>query len=106
MDVASFPARQNTPDRPPRYRDPGAGGRSGRRHPAPALRLIRGTSPERVGKTTVRICSMRRQLVLLLAAGLLAAGCAARPPAPFAPAAARACDDGGDGGVVIDGVCL
>lgn len=48
---------------------------------------------------------MCRQLVLLMVAGALLVACAPRQPAPYGPAA-RSCDDGGDGGVVIDGVCL
>jgi hypothetical protein len=48
---------------------------------------------------------MRRPIALLLLSAALIAACAARQPAPYGPAA-RACDDGGDGGVVIDGVCL
>ncbi len=48
---------------------------------------------------------MRRQLALLLLASVLVAACAPRQPTPYGPAA-RACDDGGDGGVVIEGVCL
>jgi hypothetical protein len=47
------------------------------------------------------------RLAFLLIAGALAAACAGPAPAPYAPAAAaRSCDDGGDGGVLIDGVCL
>ena len=40
----------------------------------------------------------------MIAAGVLEA-CAAKEPAPYGPPA-RSCDDGGGGGVVIDGVCL
>jgi hypothetical protein len=44
-------------------------------------------------------------LVLLLLAGALLAACAA--PAPVSRSERPiACDDGGDGGVVIHGVCL
>jgi len=59
---------------------------------------------------------MHRALVTLLAAAALLAGCSSRAPAPapqavVTPASAPAgpavrCDDGGDGGVVINGVCL
>jgi hypothetical protein len=45
-----------------------------------------------------------RLVFLLAVAGLLAA-CATREPAPYGPPA-RSCDDGGAGGVIIDGVCL
>jgi hypothetical protein len=31
---------------------------------------------------------------------------AAAPPAPSQPIVLRRCDDGGDGGVLIDGICL
>ncbi len=59
---------------------------------------------------------MARQLVMLLVAGTLLAACSSRATAPVsqaavAPASASAqalvsCDDGGDGGVIIHGVCL
>jgi hypothetical protein len=45
-----------------------------------------------------------RTVLMTLAAALIAA-CAAHEPAPYGPPA-RSCDDGGDGGVIIDGVCL
>lgn len=45
-----------------------------------------------------------RTVLIALAAALIAA-CAAHEPAPYGPPA-RSCDDGGDGGVIIDGVCL
>jgi hypothetical protein len=45
------------------------------------------------------------KLAYLLIAATLAAACAREEPAPWSPAAI-ACDDGGDGGVLIDGVCL
>ncbi len=48
---------------------------------------------------------MRWRIVLLVIAGVLLASCGTPQPASYGPAA-RACDDGGDGGVVIDGVCL
>ncbi|MFO1141045.1 MAG: hypothetical protein U1E59_01435 [Amaricoccus sp.] len=59
---------------------------------------------------------MLRSLVMMAAAGALLAACASTAPAPaaqtaVAPAAMPAeklqrCDDGGEGGVVIGGVCL
>ena len=59
---------------------------------------------------------MLRSLVMLVAAGALLAACASKAPAPAAqtataPAALPAeklqrCDDGGEGGVMIRGVCL
>ena len=45
------------------------------------------------------------RLVLLLIAGAMLAACA-RPAPPERSVQLRGCDDGGDGGVVIDGVCL
>ena len=45
------------------------------------------------------------KLAFLLIAATLAAACARHEPAPYGPPA-RSCDDGGDGGVLIDGVCL
>jgi hypothetical protein len=55
---------------------------------------------------------MLRPLVMLFVAGMLAAGCSPQRTAP-APQAALAtvqqpipCDDGGDGGVMLHGVCL
>lgn len=42
---------------------------------------------------------MVRTAVILLAATVLLAGCSGG-------SAPRGCDDGGDGGVMIDGVCL
>jgi hypothetical protein len=47
---------------------------------------------------------MSRFVALLLVAVLLAACAAPRQPAPSMQL--RACDDGGAGGVIIDGVCL
>lgn len=44
---------------------------------------------------------MYRRVALLLAASVLLAGCA-----HDTVSGARRCDDGGSGGVVIDGVCL
>jgi uncharacterized lipoprotein YajG len=55
---------------------------------------------------------MLGRLVLMLAAAALAAGCGSPPTirstAPASPASLQmaACDDGGSGGVMIDGVCL
>ena len=48
---------------------------------------------------------MRRRIILLVASVILLAACAKTQPAPYG-APARACDDGGAGGVIIDGVCL
>jgi len=49
------------------------------------------------------------KLAFLLIAATVVAACArtapAYEPAPYGPAA-RSCDDGGDVGVIIDGVCL
>ena len=45
------------------------------------------------------------RLAFLLIAATLLVACARHEPAPYGPAA-RSCDDGGDGGVIIDGVCL
>jgi hypothetical protein len=48
---------------------------------------------------------MCRPVVTFVVAVLLLAACAApRQPAPSMQL--RACDDGGEGGVIIDGVCL
>lgn len=56
---------------------------------------------------------MRRALALLLSAALLAGCAGSPPPAPkqqirptVTPAGYKACDDGGSGGVMIDGICL
>lgn len=48
---------------------------------------------------------MARQLVIVVVAALLCVACA---PAPQTTSSAnlRSCDDGGDGGVVLHGVCL
>ncbi len=46
---------------------------------------------------------MRRLALVLLLSGLLGA-CA--DPGPGGTLRQRACDDGGSGGVVIDGICL
>ncbi len=52
---------------------------------------------------------MRNALALIVAAAVLA-GCGGQPPpqAGATPASVRLvpCDDGGSGGVMIDGVCL
>ena len=46
-------------------------------------------------------------LVLLLLVAALAAGCATtKTETPSGTVYQRSCDDGGDGGVIIDGVCL
>ena len=49
---------------------------------------------------------MSGQLVLLLLLAALAAGCAQKVETPQGAVYLRGCDDGGDGGVIIDGVCL
>lgn len=57
---------------------------------------------------------MHRTLAPILATLLVLAGCAAAPTpaekhqvrATIVPAGVQTCDDGGSGGVVIDGVCL
>ncbi|MFO1105052.1 MAG: hypothetical protein U1E34_03040 [Amaricoccus sp.] len=57
---------------------------------------------------------MRRSLASILVAALALAACASAPtPAEkhqvrptVVPAGMQTCDDGGSGGVVIDGVCL
>ena len=52
---------------------------------------------------------MLRGLALIILAAALAAGCAGQPQPPAATPASMplvACDDGGSGGVMIDGVCL
>ena len=48
---------------------------------------------------------MHSRIAILLAAGLLLAACSGGQSGPSGQAA-RSCDDGGDGGVLIDGVCL
>ena len=48
---------------------------------------------------------MRRRLVMLMIAGALLAACAQPEPA-VRTVQLRSCDDGGTGGVIIDGVCL
>ena len=48
---------------------------------------------------------MDPRIVLLLISVWAVAACAAWEPAAY-DLPARSCDDGGDGGVVIDGVCL
>jgi hypothetical protein len=48
---------------------------------------------------------MRGPLAMLVFGLLTLAACAREAPPPAA-VAARSCDDGGDGGVVIHGVCL
>ena len=62
----------------------------------------------------MRVCNPEEnglsvKLVYLLIAATLAAACARQEPAPWG-SAARSCDDGGyeggDGGVLIDGICL
>jgi hypothetical protein len=58
---------------------------------------------------------MQRALVLLVAAAALLAACGPRAPSPASQAVVTpasvavtqvSCDDGGDGGVVLHGVCL
>ncbi len=45
---------------------------------------------------------MPSRIALIALAFALLAGCAARDPAT----GLQRCDDGGDGGLIIDGVCL
>jgi ABC-type glycerol-3-phosphate transport system substrate-binding protein len=49
--------------------------------------------------------AMRHRLVMLVAAGLLLAACGGGG-APAPAMKLQPCDDGGSGGVIIDGVCL
>jgi hypothetical protein len=49
---------------------------------------------------------MPGRLVLLLVLAAVAAGCAQKVETPQGAVYLRGCDDGGDGGVIIDGVCL
>jgi hypothetical protein len=49
---------------------------------------------------------MPGRLVLLLVLAAVAAGCAQKVETPHGAVYLRGCDDGGDGGVIIDGVCL
>jgi hypothetical protein len=51
---------------------------------------------------------MRRALILLFLGQLILSGCGEPPPAkhPLLKSSQRGCDDGGSGGVMIDGVCL
>jgi hypothetical protein len=59
---------------------------------------------------------MTRPLLLFFLAGSLLAGCSGEPaepdrvvlvaPTPDGVREARRCDDGGEGGVLIDGICL
>ena len=53
---------------------------------------------------------MRGTLAMIVAALACLAGCGGQPQPPAAATPASlplvACDDGGSGGVVIDGVCL
>lgn len=46
------------------------------------------------------------RLALLLVLAAVAAGCAKKVETPSGAVYLRGCDDGGTGGVVIDGVCL
>jgi hypothetical protein len=50
--------------------------------------------------------AMRHWLVMLAAAGLLLAACSSGGDAPAPAMTLQPCDDGGSGGVIIDGVCL
>ena len=63
----------------------------------PSLKGWRSCNPEEIGLSV--------RLVFLLSAGQSPRGVRAQEPAPYGPAA-RSCDDGGAGGVIIDGVCL
>jgi hypothetical protein len=71
--------------------------------------LFGAAESERVGACNPEEIGPSVRLAFLLIALALVAACArtapAREPAPYGPAA-RTCDDGGDGGVIIDGVCL
>ena len=49
---------------------------------------------------------MPGRLAVLFLLAALAAGCAQTVETPQGAVYLRSCDDGGDGGVVIDGVCL
>lgn len=49
---------------------------------------------------------MPGRLALLILLAALGAGCAQKVETPQGAVYLRGCDDGGDGGVVIDGVCL
>jgi type IV pilus biogenesis protein CpaD/CtpE len=49
---------------------------------------------------------MPGRLVLLVVLAALAAACAKKTETPTGTIYQRTCDDGGAGGVVIDGVCL
>jgi hypothetical protein len=49
---------------------------------------------------------MPGRLVLLLVLAAVAAGCAQKVETPQGAVYLRGCDDGGAGGVIIDGVCL
>ena len=64
-------------------------------------------SPRAIGAPLAgdRVHMPRRLLFMLLAAALLCA-CGRGGDAPQTRSGPRSCDDGGSGGVVIDGVCL
>ena len=47
-----------------------------------------------------------RLVLLFLFAVTAVAGCATKTETPSGTVYLRSCDDGGDGGVIIDGVCL
>lgn len=51
---------------------------------------------------------MLRALALLVLTQVVLSGCGAPPPPkhPLLQSRQQSCDDGGDGGVMIDGVCL
>ncbi len=49
---------------------------------------------------------MPGRLALLLLLAAVAAGCTQKVETPQGAVYLQSCDDGGDGGVVIDGVCL
>jgi hypothetical protein len=49
---------------------------------------------------------MRYWIVMLAAAGLVLAACGNAGGTPARAVKLQPCDDGGSGGVIIDGVCL
>ena len=73
--------------------------------PPAVQRLFRARGSERVGVCNPEEIDPSVRLAFLLIAATLLAACARHEPAPYGPAA-RSCDDGGDGGVIINGVCL
>lgn len=51
---------------------------------------------------------MRRALILIFLGQLILSGCGEAPPPkhPLLETRQTGCDDGGSGGVIVDGVCL